>query len=278
MQPDLAPPIAVRTADLFVALDIDGTILSHDGRLSPRVRNAVTDLEAAGATVMLATGRSVVATLPVLFRLGLTRPGSYAVCSNGAVVIQIDPEQPSGYRLVDTTTFDPRPAVTMLMQELPDARVAVEEIGIGFKLSAPFPQGELEGIHRVVGFHELVADPAPRVTFRDPDRSADDFLHRLQGIGLHGVNYNVGFSAWLDLAPDGVSKALGLQRVTEWLGIDQARTVAVGDQRNDLEMLGWVGWGVAMGQAPPEVLAAADTSTGGIAEDGLAVFLEGLID
>lgn len=278
MQPDLAPPFVAPASELLVALDIDGTTVHHDGTLAPRVHRAITALVDAGATVMAATGRSVVATLPVLEQLGLTRPGSYAVCSNGAVVIQLDPDQPSGYRLVDSVTFDPRPAITSLVEELPEALIAVEEIGVGFKLSAPFPDGELEGVHRVVDFDELVADPAPRVTFRDPEGSAEEFLERMEGIGLHGATYSIGFSAWLDIAPDGVSKARGLELVREWLGADRAATVAVGDQRNDLEMLEWAAWGVAMGQAPPEVHAAADSSTADVYADGLALVLESLAE
>ena len=60
----------------------------------------------------------------------------------------------------------------------------------------------------------------------------------------------------------------------ELLGVDPAHTVAIGDQRNDLEMLRWAALGVAMGQAPPEVVEAADEQTLTVEEDGLAVVLE----
>jgi len=99
----------------------------------------------------------------------------------------------------------------------------------------------------------------------------------LDGIGLHGVNYAIGFSSWLDLAPEGVSKASGLEAVRESLGVDAAHTVAVGDQRNDIEMLQWAARGVAMGQAPPEVLAVADEVTADVVGDGLALVLEDLL-
>lgn len=270
-------PVHPRPADLLVALDVDGTILHHDGHISERVRRSVAALDEAGATVMLATGRSVVATLPVLDQLGLTRPGSYAVCSNGAITIAVDPDQPGGYRLVEAVTFDPRPAVTLMRRYLPEAVVAVEDIGVGFKLSAPFPDGELQGLLRVVGFEELVAEPAPRVTFRDPRGTPEEFLEVVERIGLHGVSYAVGFSAWLDLAPEGVSKASAMEQVRRWLRVEPAATVAVGDQRNDLEMLRWAARGVAMGQAPLEVMAAADESTGTVEEDGLAQLLEQIL-
>ena len=96
----------------------------------------------------------------------------------------------------------------------------------------------------------------------------------VERIGLHGVAYAVGYSAWLDLAPEGVSKASALEQVRRRLGVQPHRTIAVGDQRNDLEMLRWAARGYAMGQAPPEVVEAADRVTGTVEEDGLAQALE----
>ena len=85
----------------------------------------------------------------------------------------------------------------------------------------------------------------------------------------------VGYTAWLDLTPLGVSKASGLSYVC-----DQPRpragpdVLAIGDGRNDVEMLEWAGRGVAMGQAIQEVIDAADDVTASVYEDGAAVELE----
>ncbi len=72
------------------------------------------------------------------------------------------------------------------------------------------------------------------------------------------MTYFVGWSAWLDIAPQGVNKATALAEITAGLGIPAADVLAFGDGRNDLEMLRWAGRGVAIGDAPPEVQAAAD--------------------
>ena len=259
----------VRPEQLLIALDVDGTILHHDGRLSPRVADAIGTLRDAGAHIVIATGRSVVATTPIIEELGLVRAGGLAVCSNGAITIGLDPEYDEGYRIQEAVTFDPRPAVELLRSARPDALVAVEEVGVGFKLSAPFPDGELQGDLRIVDHEELVAHPATRVTFRDPNGSASSFSALVDRIGLHGVNYAVGFTAWLDLAPEGVSKGSALELVRRRLAVEPHLTFAAGDQRNDLEMLRWAARGVAMGDAPPEVVAAADEQTGTVHEDGL---------
>lgn len=262
-------------APLLVALDVDGTILHHDGHLAPPVREAVRALdELSHVEVLIATGRSVIATLPVMDQLGLNTQGRRAVCSNGAVTVQCTPGQDGGFRLLDVITFDPAPAVELVRRELPGAIIAVEEIGVGFKVSSPFPEGELTGAETVVPMEELLADPVTRVTFRDPHSTSEEFAEMVDRIGLHGVSYAVGWSAWLDLNPEGVSKASALEAVRRELGVEPHRTVAVGDQRNDLEMLGWAARGYAMGQAPAEVQAAADRVTATVEEDGLAVALE----
>ena len=93
-------------------------------------------------------------------------------------------------------------------------------------------------------------------------------------LGLHGTSYVVGWTAWLDLAPVGVSKASGLEHVARELGLTAADALAVGDGRNDLEMFEWARRGVAMGQAIQVVLDAADDVTGSVYEDGLATELD----
>ena len=69
----------------------------------------------------------------------------------------------------------------------------------------------------------------------------------------------------------GVDKASGISRVGKTLGVEPANMVAVGDSYNDLPMLEACGFSVAMGNAPPEVRAAADFVAPSVEKDGLAV-------
>ena len=263
------------TSPLLVALDVDGTILDHDERLSDRVRDAVGAVADAGHHVVVATGRSLIGTLPVLDRLGFTT--GFAVCSNGAVTVRLDPGLDDGHEVVEAVTFDPAPALRLLREHLPTAAYAVEDLGHGFRLSGPFPDNELMGELTVVPFEELLGTPATRVVVRSPEHTPQDFLELTSRIGLHGVNYAVGWTAWLDIAPDGVSKASALEGVRERLGVPVGDTVAVGDGRNDLEMLGWAARSVAMGNAPAEVAAAAGEVAGDVEDDGLAAVLDSLL-
>jgi len=141
--------------------------------------------------------------------------------------------------------------------------------GRRFTLRVTFPRGDLTGEMIIEDVEQLSSRPVTRVIVRDPLRSDAEFVHLAEQLGLHGVSYYVGWSAWLDIVPTGVTKASGLADVVAELGLDAADVLAIGDGRNDVEMLAWAGRGVAMGQAPAEVHAAADAVTDTFDEGGV---------
>jgi Cof subfamily protein (haloacid dehalogenase superfamily) len=258
----------------LVALDIDGTLFANEPStglveetVSPDVVAAVRRAYAAGAHVVLATGRSTFGITHVWDQLGLPLNGAQvlAVASNGSVTFRYPPVE-----VRSTVTFDASAIVRMLMAEVPHAAVAVEEVGVGYRLNRPFPDGEITGEMRLESVEELVAEPVTRVIIRDPHSSEEEFVELAEKLGLSGTNYFIGWTAWLDIAPEGVSKASALADVAEELGVAQADVLAIGDGRNDMEMLRWAGRGVAMGQAPREVQEAADDVTETVANDGVA--------
>jgi hydroxymethylpyrimidine pyrophosphatase-like HAD family hydrolase len=120
---------------------------------------------------------------------------------------------------------------------------------------------------------QIVGEPVSRVIIRDPDATAEDYVALAAELVLHGTDYVVGWTAWLDLAPVGVSKAYGVEYVARELGVEQDDVLAIGDGRNDIELRRWAGRGVAMGQAVEEVRAAADFVTDAVHDDGAAVEL-----
>ena len=190
------------------------------------------------------------------------------VASNGAVIFRYPPLE-----VVHEETFDARDAVAAVLREHPEALVAVEERGVGYRVNRPFPPGELSGEMIETAVDSLLEIPVSRVIIRDPSASAEDFVAMAARLGLHGTDYVVGWTAWLDLAPVGVSKASGLEHVASELGLTAADVLAIGDGRNDIEMLRWAARGVAMGQSVPEVHEAADATTETVYDDGAAVEL-----
>ncbi|HEY2877154.1 HAD family hydrolase [Nocardioides sp.] len=258
----------------LVALDIDGTLLKWiEGvgttyeQISPPVYAAVHRALDAGVHVVLASGRSPHGMTNVADLLDLHGDGEqlWVVASNGAVVFRYPPIE-----VVHEVTFDAAPAVRAVLQEHPSALVAVEERGVGYRVNRPFPTGELSGEFTMADVADLVAVPVSRVIIRDPDATADDFVALGERLGLQGTDYIVGWTAWLDLAPVGVSKASGLEYVARELGIDASDVLAIGDGRNDIEMLQWAGRGVAMGQSIDVVKESADAVTASVYDEGAA--------
>jgi Cof subfamily protein (haloacid dehalogenase superfamily) len=264
-------------APWLIALDIDGTTLHEDGTISDAVIRQIRRVAAAGHEIMLATGRSAASTLPVLDRLEITP--RFIVCSNGAITLHRDPDAPMGYRREWVETFNPSEVLLSIRSHLTNARYAVEDEHGYYRYTEPFPDATIGIDSEHVDFEDLLSRDATRVVVVSPDHDMDDFLEVVEEMGLNRVSYAIGWTAWLDIAPDGVNKATAMERVRAELGIPRDRVMAVGDGRNDIDMLLWAGAqgrGVAMGQAPEDVLEAASELTVSVYDDGLAVVLSSL--
>jgi hydroxymethylpyrimidine pyrophosphatase-like HAD family hydrolase len=260
----------------LVALDIDGTLLTWGGTLPRSAERAVARVIAEPSLeLVLATGRSAHSAMGVARRIGFV--DGWAVCSNGSVTVRLDPDLPEGWRVTDSVTFDPASAIAAIRGRFPTARLAVEDVGRGFLVSDHFPAGELDGTVTVVSDQELASRPVTRVILRETELDPDAIDALVEEVKLPDVTYAVGWTGWVDLNPPGVSKASALETVRRLVGVAPERTVAIGDGGNDISMLRWAGRGVAMGDARPDVIAAADEVTGTVEQHGLARALETLV-
>ena len=251
----------------LVALDIDGTVVHGASPPTPRVRAAI-DRAARHAEVMLCTGRTAVGVAPALEQLGMTR--GTTLTSNGAV------ELDTATREVRTVVrFDVTDALGRLRERFPDARFACEHVGVGQRVSAPFPEGILAGRVTEVGLAGLLAEPSPKLIMYWPGRTPAQTRERAAGLELPDATVTLDHEVpWVTVVAAGVSKASGLARVAALLVIDAGEVLAVGDGDNDREMLRWAGHGIAMGQAPDTVRSDADEVTAPVTADGLAEALD----
>nr|WP_227468228.1 HAD family hydrolase [Microbacterium sp. YJN-G] len=263
------------TARGLIGLDVDGTILLQDETYSPGVREAVAEVRDAGYEVMLATGRSWGGTRRYVEELGLS--ADYVVCSNGAVILRRDGD---GWERWHVEVFDPSTVLGLLQDRLPEARYMVE-LASGQRLyTAVLDDWTLDG-GRQVGFDELAAQPVSRIVVVSPQHDEAEFQRLVAEVGLNEVSYAIGWTAWLDIAPQGVDKGTAMERVRLQLDVPEDRVLVAGDGRNDIGMFGWAlaggGRAVAMGQAPDEVKAAAGEETGVVDDGGLATALRTLL-
>ena len=166
----------------LVCLDVDGTIVDHDGHLHEPVRAAVRAVLDAGHHVVIATGRSRAATLPVARSLGIG--AGFMVCSNGGVTLRLDPELEEGYEVTDLRTFDPRSVLTQLRHRLPSAKYALELPDGTFRSTERFQDMPFGVAAEGVTFEELMDTTAVRLVVFSTDSSAEEFGRAVEGIGL----------------------------------------------------------------------------------------------
>ena len=187
---------------------------------------------------------------------------------------------PRGFFLEDVKTFDPAQVLEQLIDKLPNAHFAVEDADGSYRFHKPFPSYAL-GEHNVeTPLDELLHHPVSRVVVLSPDHDVDQFLSLMESVGLQSVSYAIGYTAWLDIAPKGIDKGHGLERLRRQYGFQGNRVLVMGDGRNDIEMFHWAkalgGHAFAMGQAPDEVKLAATAVTSSVDQDGVAQVLASL--
>ena len=261
----------------LIGLDIDGTLVHDDGYLSPEVVRQVQRVKDLGHEVIIATGRAAANAVPVVKDLGIEI--GVVVSSNGAVTVELDNAHPKGFKMTDIVTFDPAEILTQLIEHLPEAHFAVEDVDGSYRFHRPFPTYALGDQNFETPLHQLMHHPVSRVVVLSPKHEVEEFLGLISKIGLSSVSYAIGYTAWLDISPQGVTKASALESQREKLGIAQNQVLVMGDGRNDIEMFEWAkaggGFAFAMGQAPEEVQLAATDITSSVTDDGVARVLAG---
>ena len=259
-----------------VACDLDRTLIWEDGELRPRTIAALEAARDAGIHVVIATGRMFRSVLPYAEAAGVTAP---LVCYQGAAVV--DPVSR------DWLLHEPIP-----LELAREAIAAVEAEGFGLncyvddelyvatvtehaRAYADFQSIPLHEVGNLLGWIER--PPTKLVVVDDPDRL--DVL-RAGLVEQLGDRLFIAKSLphFLELASPSISKGTGLAFVSEHLGFTADRTVAFGDGENDLELLEWAGFGVAVANANDVLKARADWVCPGAAEEGVAQVLEALLD
>jgi hypothetical protein len=126
-----------------------------------------------------------------------------------------------------------------------------------------------------VSFEDVLSAPAVKLLVRKPGVPSSQLAAMLaKHVGVLGdITYSTD-DGLVEISAIGISKAIGLQEITRPLEISAQDTVAFGDMPNDVPMLLWAGHGVAMGNAHPDAIEAANEIAESNNDDGLARVLE----
>jgi len=274
----------------LLVLDVDGTLTNSRHEVTDATRRAVARIRAAGIRVMLATGRRYRDTLPVAESLGITDP---IVTASGALV-----KRPGDHTTLFRAEFAPGVLQGVLATIVAAGHEPVlysDSFASSFDFHCRRLGGEGQGggdrgvrrsLDEYLDRNRSLADVVPDLHVNPPggvfagftmgthdgmlalERSLDDaFPGRLS---LHTIR-SPRYREWMcEIAPAGVTKWSGVLALAAGWGLAPADICAVGDDVNDLPMIRGAGHGIAMGNARPEVQAAADTVVSGHDQDGLA--------
>ncbi len=242
-----------------LVLDLDGTLLNANDRLSPRVIDAVSRAS-AHVPVAIASGREPTDVARYARELGLSTP---QISDNGARILNP----------VDNSTLEAH-----LLDES-DARAIIAGLGDrgmrffavdGWEMARSIPEisrWEITVIAASTYDRDAPTD-FQEATVRNAVELASERVNAILSVGADAKRWYVNYTR------KGVDKGTGLQSWVDRMGVSMDGVVFVGDSLNDVEAFAVAGLPVAMGSASAEVRSAATESVGDVYEDGVAQAIE----
>ena len=272
----------------MIAIDLDGTLLSPGGRVTPRAKAAVHSALEAGLLVCFATGRNWTESRLIL---DAVEHYAMAVFVGGAMVIDTHQRV-----TLHRTMMEPKLAAEVcgFLESAGHAVLALQDTstaGIDYLVSGDVPLNEPTAlwmevthavVHRVPRLGEYAHDHTVRVgivaTLEQLALVREQMIARFgDRIVSQNLSVPVAGIEVMEVFDPAVNKWEGVMHVARRHQIEPQQIIAIGDDVNDIPMIRNAGLGVAMGNAKPEVKAAARRVIGSNREEGLAVFLEELI-
>lgn len=253
----------------LIAVDLDGTLFGSDHHPSPHTLDTLRTVQQRGHTIVVVTGRSAWTAMP---RLGALEPGIRIICSNGAYEYN--------RKRAAKVWSEPVPAATALqlrkqiLNNVSDASFGWESAnGLSFEQQFVIEAGGSHTLEQGGIFEEFGTSDVHKIYVRSPRLVRGDLQERLIPIVDRQAEVSTSGAPFVELTAPGVDKASGLARVAADLGFNADRTIAFGDNFNDIPMLRWAGVSVAMGNALDEVKAITSVTTRSNVDDGVATHL-----
>ena len=261
----------------LIACDLDGTLLRSDESVSARTVAAIRRVTEAGWVFAMVTARPARRVASIAEDTGL---GGLALCSNGAIVFDIEERV-----MVEGHAIEPAVAGALVTE----LREAIGGVSFGFEIGLQFAREEAYayrnralppeafGEERVGDALELAASPVHKLIVAHGQREFDALLDDVTSVVARRAEVTHSAREFVEVSARGVDKASGVRMLAERLGLEAADVVAIGDMPNDLPMLSWAGRAVAVANAHPDVIRAADQVAATNDSDGVADVLDGLV-
>lgn len=271
-------------ADLrLIATDYDGTLLGEGRVVSDRTRAALQILAASHIEFVVITGRPPRYCDSIL---GQTEIELSLICANGAVGYEPITGEVTQFATIELSSA--HEMVADLRAAHPDAGFCAE-MGAGWVSDSrwaeitgrrPDPNPEINDHHtgEIADIIPHLDDRLHKLLVSLPGRNPDQALAEIAPVVGARVNAMHAGLPFIELMPPGVDKAFGLRRHCQERGIDASQVMTFGDMPNDIAMLEWAGWGVAVDNAHHGAKSAADEVTHSNIEHGVARIIEDVLN
>jgi 5-amino-6-(5-phospho-D-ribitylamino)uracil phosphatase len=266
------------TKPYLIALDLDGTLLTDEKTISSYTKKIIQKAKEAGHYVMIATGRPFRASVMYYEELQLNTP---IVNFNGAFVHHPKDDRWGMYHtplelntVKEIIEVGQAYQVKNIMAEIMDDvffHYHDEKLLDIFSFGNPKIQtGDLRQI--------LPSDPTCLLIHSD-ENQVEKIRNHLSVVHADLIDHRRWGAPWhvIEIVKSGINKAVGLKKVADYYQIPPERIIAFGDEDNDLEMIEFAGYGIAMGNAIPQLKNIAKDVTKSNEEDGVALYLEQLL-
>lgn len=260
----------------LLALDVDGTLLTNDHAISPASRSAIQALTGRGIRVVLASARSPYTLRPILAELDLE---GFVIAFSGGLLCRLSHDPARLIEIITERRLPLASAQTIVRLALSRGISVGWFVGEAWHIQAW--DDTLRREASIIGMPFIAKAPLASMSeaphkiqcmVAGADRAAE--LHRLRDELPADCLGQFTHETYLEIFPQGVNKADGLQLLGSQLGIELHEMAAIGDGENDIKMLQAVGLGIAMGHAPDSVRQVAAWTTSSNDEDGVALAIE----
>jgi len=261
----------------LLLLDIDGTIVSLNFKLSSRLKNAVREAQKRGILVTLTTGRMFKTSLPFVKELNITLP---IICYQGALIKnplnnELIYHEPVPVDLAKEVIKIAREEKTHLNLYLNDnlyiTKPRIPEAFEYLKIEKQSSHTHLNYIN--INHYELKESPTKLIIISNV-KTLNKIERKCQRLFKGKLDTTRGFPKFLDILKLGVSKGNALKILRNYLKIEKKEVFSIGDYYNDISMFNESGFSVAVKNAPPKVKRAANFITDSVDQDGAAKAIE----
>ncbi|HEX6593636.1 MAG TPA: Cof-type HAD-IIB family hydrolase [Bacillota bacterium] len=262
----------------LIALDLDGTLLTDDNKLSYRTKKIILKAIEQGHVVVIATGRPHRASIHYYHELGLDTP---MVNFNGALIhhpknknwgtLHRPMSQQTALKIVDACY---ELSVHNLLAEVQD-HIYLDKFDQQI-IDTFHVTSQKEPSFRIGSLRKQLTDDPTSLLIHPREDHIHELRSHLDDQHAEMIEHRKWGAPWniIEIVRKGMNKAVGLQKIAQHYNIPRERIIAFGDEDNDLEMIDYAGVGVAMGNAIDELKSIAKHVTDTNMQDGIGVFLE----